>query len=228
MSHKTDKRNVLYANLMEEVKVRFDCINAGITGRLILPTPIVREFCWLQVRMLCELVALSCLVAHGDIAALQSNKLGKAYSADDILDRLAKLRPHFYPIAITQNLENPGATPGTRRYKSTAIDPSPLPKEELLKLYARTHRYVHRGTYKGLVSSATPIDMNPMFPEIVSLTQKISDLLGNHVIAITEDHVLLCMLRNAEQGFKVQVATAERSPEWIPSEADANPIPKTK
>lgn len=85
------KQMNLYANLMDEVKVRFDCINRAVLGHTGYPAPIVREICWLQVRMICELVALSCLVAHGDIASLQSHKIGKAYSADEILDKLAKL-----------------------------------------------------------------------------------------------------------------------------------------
>ena len=56
---------------------------------------------------------------------------------------------------------------------------------------------------------STPIDMNLNFPEIISQTQKISDLLGNHAIAISEKKVLLCMLANAEQNNQVQVAIAE-------------------
>ena len=76
---------------MHEVKVRIDVINHALQGRTGLIAPFVREICWLQLRMLCELVALSCLVAHGDIAFLQPHKVGKSYSADDILDRLIPL-----------------------------------------------------------------------------------------------------------------------------------------
>src|SRR5579872_3616704 len=92
------KRNTLYANLMDEAKARFAHINLAVSGRAGFATPIIREFCYLQIRFLCELVALSCLVAHGDISALQSHKIGKAYSADDILNRLTKLRPHFWQL----------------------------------------------------------------------------------------------------------------------------------
>jgi len=67
------KLRILYANLMEEIKVRLDCINAAMQGRLMLPSPIVREFCYLQIRFLCELVALSCLIAHGDMDELNSD-----------------------------------------------------------------------------------------------------------------------------------------------------------
>ena len=94
----TKDQSQLYASLMQEVKHRIDAINQALQGRTFLPHPFVREFCWLQLRMLCELVALGCLVAHGDIAFLKPHKVGKAYSADDIIRRLTELRPHSFHL----------------------------------------------------------------------------------------------------------------------------------
>jgi hypothetical protein len=204
---KPDKQNTLYANLMDEVKVRVDCIKSAAQGRMVYPTPIVREFCYLQLRMLCELIALSCLVAHGDITFLQPHKLGKSYSANDILERLARLREHFYPLAIIQTF-----TPGPPRGFSIAVvEPSPLPKEELLKLYADTHKYLHRGSLKKMLSMDTPIDITINMPDIVRWAQKINGLLSAHVITISAQKLLLCSLRNKDDDDKVQVATAEAS-----------------
>ena len=76
------KRLNLYANLMDEVKARIDVINWHLQGRTGLASPFIRDACWLQIRMLCQLVALGCLVANGDIAMLQSHKIGKSWSAD--------------------------------------------------------------------------------------------------------------------------------------------------
>jgi hypothetical protein len=45
--------------------------------------------------MLCELIALSCLVAHGDIQL--PRQLRKAYAADDMLKQLEALHPNYYP-----------------------------------------------------------------------------------------------------------------------------------
>jgi hypothetical protein len=206
---KPDKQNTLYANLMDEVKVRIDCISSAAQGRLNnYPTPIVREFCYLQLRMLCELIALSCLVAHGDITFLQPHKLGKSYSADDILDKLSKLREHFYPLPITQTVTSIGPP---KALHMTLVNPSPLPKDELLKLYGITHKYLHRGSLKKLLSMDTPIDITINMPEIVRWAQKINDLLSLHVISIDAKNVMLCMLRNADENNKVQVATAVAS-----------------
>jgi hypothetical protein len=67
----------LYANLMEEVKLRIHCIDRAVNGTNLLSRPIVRKLCYGQLGLLCELIALSCLVAHGDIPATCSKKLGK-------------------------------------------------------------------------------------------------------------------------------------------------------
>lgn len=194
---------------MDEVKVRIGSINSAALGRLPLPTPLVREFCYLQLRMLCELIALSCLVAHGDITFLQPHKLGKSYSADDILDRLSKLREHFYPSPITQNIvqTKPG---GPKHFHLEGVNPSPLPKEQLLVLYGKTHKFLHRGSLKKLLTSDTPIDITINMPEIISWAQKINDLLSCHVIAISADKVILCNLRNKDDNFRVQVAIGEK------------------
>jgi hypothetical protein len=207
MAHKTDKRNTLYANLMDEVKVRLDCISTVCNGRGGLPTVIIREFCYLQLRMICEVIALSCLVAHGDIAAFRSHKVGRSYSADDILERMEKLRPHFYPLPFAQTVK-PNPPP---HYEMRSINPSPLSKEELLSLYGLTHRYVHRGSLKQMLSMDVPIDLNVNVPEIIRWAQKINDLLSVHIISINEEHVMLCILRNADDNNKVQVATAEKA-----------------
>lgn len=214
MAHKTDKRNTLYANLMDEVKVRIDIISTVANGRGAFPTVITREFCYLQLRMLCELVALSCLVAHGDIASLKSHKIGRSYSADEILDRLTHLRPHFYPLAINQKK----ATQSGIGFELEVVEPSPLPKEQLLALYGLTHRYVHRGSLKKLLSMETPIDVRVNILDIIAWAQKINNLLSNHAIAINEDQLILCILRNADDNLKVQVATAERPHMWTPPE----------
>lgn len=200
-------RNVLYANLMGEVKVRFLAITKLLNEPLGFPPPITREFCFLQLRILCELIALSCLVAHGDITFLQPHKLGKSYSADEILDRMTKLRPHFYPSAVTAEMETlPG---GQRNFKMTDVTPSPFPKEELIKLYGKTHKYLHRGSLKKLMSKDELIDMKLDVPEIIGWAQKMANLLSAHIISINDRQILFCTLATKESD-KVQVSPAER------------------
>ncbi|HVZ04355.1 hypothetical protein [Hyphomicrobium sp.] len=202
-----EKKLRLYASLMEEVKLRLDCTSAALNGRTGFPNPIVREFCYLQLRMLCELIALGCLVAHGDIASLQSHRTGRAYSAEEILARLSELRPHFYPIACKQTRIQVGSS---FEFELNILHPQPLPKEDLLSLYGKTHKFLHRGNIKKLLSSATSIDMEINLPEISSWGQKIANHLAIQMIAISEKKVMLCTLRNADDNHRVQVATAKK------------------
>jgi hypothetical protein len=209
MAKPQQKQLMLYANLMEEVKVRFDCINHAAQGFTGLPAPVVRELLYQQIRFLCELIALSCLVAHGDIAALQSHKIGRSYSADEILDRMSKLRPHFYPIAVRETSVD--ILDGNRQnHNLQGVNPSPLPKEDLITLYGKTHKHLHRGSLKRLLSSSTPLDMTINMPEIIAHVQKISDLLAHHIIALSEHELIICLLLNPKDNNRVQIATAER------------------
>jgi len=58
---------------------------------------------------LCELIALGCLTAHGEIGATQANKVQKEYAADRIISQLEALHPNFYPHAIRLSVV-PGGT----------------------------------------------------------------------------------------------------------------------
>ncbi len=58
-----DAANV-YAAIMEEAKLRALSINMFSGAGYAIPLPLKRECCFLQLRMLCELIALGCLVAH--------------------------------------------------------------------------------------------------------------------------------------------------------------------
>lgn len=192
---------------MHEVKLRIEVINLSLNGQTRLSAPVVREICWLQLRMLCELVALSCLVAHGDISQLQGHKLGRSHSADEIMTRMTKLRPHFYPVACRQERAPIGSEVS---YNMIAINPSPLSKEDLLSLYGKSHKHVHRGSLKSLLSMDihSPWDVRIDAPEIAKWAQKINDLLSIHAIAIDSDNLIISILRNADDGNKVQVVRA--------------------
>lgn len=217
MAHPKLKQITLYRDLMEEIKIRFDCLNHASNGRTGLPTPIVREFMYQQLRFLCEVIALGCLVAHGDLAVVQSHKMGKTYSADEILKKMSELRPHFYPYAIKHTIINSGA-PGTPKHFSIEERPNPLPKEELMAIYVRSHKHLHRGNLKRLLAAkGTPLDLTLNAPEIIAQAQKMSDLLSHHAIAINECEVIMCMLKNADSGGLAQVAIAERPKQTSPA-----------
>lgn len=92
----------LYCNLMMEIRQRSDIVASAANEQYNIPKLAAYELCYLQFRLICELIALSALAAHGDIHATKSGRLTKSYQADAILNMLEKLHPNFYPRAGTK------------------------------------------------------------------------------------------------------------------------------
>ena len=191
-----------YAAISEEINIRVDAINHCALGQSRLPPPFVVEFCYLQIRMICELVALGCLVAHGDLD--QSRALRKEWSAGEIIKRLENLHPKFYPYAIVQTKTAAGLH--IHRH-----DPQPLPKDDFLTLYGKLGDVLHRGSLKKLMKPNIPHQTK--FPEVVKKLQKLIDMLSSHAIVMQSGkQMFLAMLKNADDNFRPQVAITE-SPE---------------
>jgi hypothetical protein len=215
MAFPKQKQLTLYADLMEEAKARIVTINHAANGHTGMGAPFVREFLYLQQRFLCELVALGCLVAHGDISSLQAHKLGRSYSADEILDKMERLRPHFYPITVKETgvTNFPG---GAKHHALEGVNPSPLPKEALLKMYGSAHKHLHRGSLKKLLRASAPLDLTINVPEIIAQIQKICDLLSHHIIALNERELIICLLISPAANGGCQVVTALRPELGLP------------
>ena len=189
----------LYTAILEEVKVRISSIAGATTGSTGLPAKLALEYCYLQLRMLCELIALGCLTAHGDITGAQS-KLQKEWSAGKIVTGLQTLHPNFYPhpiwVAVIGN---------TAHLDSVAS--GFLTKEELVTLYGNCGDRLHRGTLKKLLGHQPGPAVS--FDEVTMWTQKIIALLTQHRIASFDNHShFICTLKQAEAGDRAQVGLA--------------------
>lgn len=88
----------LYASIMEEVKFRITASEGLNIGKVNIHVALIHEMSFLQIRMICELIALGCLIAHGDIE--ETTSLRKEWSADRIIDKLSILHADFYPVPI--------------------------------------------------------------------------------------------------------------------------------
>jgi hypothetical protein len=193
----------LYAALMEEVKIRISAIDAGTGGALrsMLPPQIIREYCFLQIRLICELIALGCLVAHGDLE--RASKLQKEWAADKIMDELAKLHPDFFPITVSIDQTS-------RKLFNVTAGVCPLDRKQLISLYHECGGFLHKGSLKNLLKQNSPIQIH--FPDITAKAQRLNDLLANHVVVMAgEEMVLLCALRAANLNNRVSVVIANRS-----------------
>lgn len=192
----------VYAGLMEEIKVRISAIQALSTGSTGLIVPLARESCFLQLRMICELMALGCLVAHGDLS-VKKTALHTKYQADFIMNELLKIHNDFYPHPVTVT------TMPDKSAHLEDIKDGYLTRSELTKLYAQCGGNLHKGSFKRLLSEHKPDQGKQDFAEIVNWTNKIIRLLNNHRIALLDKKSLyLCSLKNTLTG-RVQVAFAQ-------------------
>lgn len=202
MASKADLEAVsLYTALMEETKARALSINTLTNAPHGLPPPLVREYSFLQLRMICELIALGCLVAHGDLGAAKSKALQKAYKADEILKSLEALHPNFYPV--------PGKPVfGDKRLHLDDYDDDFLTKPELIALYGKCGDVLHKGSLRRLITPKSPVQHS--FPEVTKWGQKILNLLSVHTISrVGGNFHLLTFLSAQQKGGNVLVVVAE-------------------
>jgi hypothetical protein len=168
---------ILYCSLLEEFKRRRAVIADVLTGRAPLPAIVAAELCYLQLRIMCELLALACLVAHGDIEATRTGRMNKKYEADWIMNALEHLHPGFYPVPGQQVVKN-GVPVEVRK-----IESGYLTKADLLVLYHECGENLHRGSLKSVLSESPD---TPDFSRIQQWDEKFRVLLNHHQIQLID------------------------------------------
>lgn len=196
----------LYANIMAEVKVRIEFILRIANAKVEMPALIGREICYLQLRMVCELIALGCLLLHGDIKAAQAKDITKSYKADDLMRRLEAMHADFYPRPSIPTDSDTGIT---------HFEPHPGPyltKEDLIELVRRSGNIVHRGNLRRLLKGQERVQAE--LPDVLEWAQKIISLLDKHlVIAKGHEHSVVCFMADASVGGQVRVLAARTASE---------------
>ena len=165
----------IYLDLMDEARLRIHAIRDAIDRRNAWVPRLLQEFTWLQLRMLCEVIAAGCLVAHGEV---HERAILKSWRAPDIIDRLEQLNPGFYPRGVRLR-----KVPGGTHLDEYAVPQ--LSKAELVSLWERSGAFLHRGSANNLIQEhgkELVVDLDP----IISNTQKIINLLEQHVISSTD------------------------------------------
>lgn len=202
------KTRVAYADLMEEVKARLASIEAALRGDCRLSPPFVEDFCYLQLRMIGEVIAVACLLAHGDIPAAQKSTLRKSWDADRIIKTLAGLHPDFFPypvkrrqIPVSDDLPRGGI-------HLDDVPPGYLTKDEMIEFLGKVGNRLHRGSLKRVLANLYTIQNN--YPDIVKWHGKIVLLLNEHRIMFSDKRSFYyCSLIEASMENKVMVAYAE-------------------
>ena len=210
-----------YCNLMEEIRMRhltIKTISEDMKKKRFKYSLITgAETCYLQLRLICELIALGCLVAHNDIKATQSGKFPKEYSADRIIKLLGRLHSKFYPQPVTG-----GRDPKTRIIMFRPRETGYLTQKELLTLYNQCGTILHRGSLRNYLTNPGKL---LSVEDIDAWADKIIKLLDRHLITLVKPGIKYVVLMKSADHGRVQMAQAERVPEQ-PSHALVTKIMK--
>lgn len=172
-----------YSELMQEIVVRGEFMTASIDYRASnLPPGIALEFIYFQLRMICEVIALGCLLAHRDIA--ETGELRRQWRPRPIIDRLAALHPDFYPRPSRRVFNGDGELTGFE----VRTDDGYATKKQLLEIHGRCGNYLHRGTFHRIINEKSA------GAEIAN-AKRHADLIGNllnaHQILLSDErHVM--------------------------------------
>ena len=149
--------------------------------------------------MLCEVIALGCLVAHGDIKASHQPKLQREDFPGKILKQLEELHNEFYPQPITFKQTGPMSATWT------VVKDGFLAQAELPRLYGKCGDALHRGNLKKLLKPRMPVRQS--YPEIWRWAERINELLKEHRISLIDGKAaVICQLGKPDA--KVRVAWA--------------------
>ena len=201
----------LYCGLMEEIKIRVKSISTVLTGQMAPPFPgaIAREHCFVQLRMICEVLAIGCVVIHNQTSAV--NAFEKLWNAKDIMDRLEALNPYSFPVAVRLISHPPGAPIA---FDIDTVKPPPLTKDRLLKIYGRSGDALHRGHLRKITSNTPVGPVN--LEEIGNAVNDIVSLLRIHQISSADfKYHYTCAMENTPGG-KCAMITSESDPNLPP------------
>lgn len=191
----------VYNSIMEEIKYRLLTINEISRKELDVSEVAKSEFYILQLRKVCELIALGCLLAHGDMEKTKTAALQKQWDPTLILKELERLHPSFYPTP-----HNPSSTDETVFLDD--IKEEYLTKKDLITLYGKCGDALHRGSLKRLLGKSNEGSL-----DILDYVKKIERLLRTHKISSLNNKIhIICSINYIPNGGKSFCALAQ-SPE---------------
>ena len=196
-----------YADYMRQIKFRMSvivrCIKSNQAGNSLTgfrETDI--DLCYLQLRKCLELIMFSSVIAHHSFGVELSKHLrNKEYSASQIIKKLKRVYPKYYPTPVRES----DSSNGIRKVEK--INEGYLTEPEFCKLYDKV--------CGGILHASRPdpyVDnIDEHFAEINRYHNKLICLLNYHWIHIS-DEVALAVLMKTKGNDDVQVARMNAVP----------------
>lgn len=186
----------LYHSFMEELKVRLSAMRGmleELSGTQSSHAFIVAESCYLQLRYVCELIALASLAIHYNVET--SKKLLASYSPQKTFEELLRSNKDAFPRAINLH-DKEGA------FHFDFAPERDITAEELYRTYGACGEALHRGTLKNIIAgkpkSYNLADLDTWLARIANFLHQHTILLDGHqnvfvahLTGGTEDAVLV-------------------------------------
>jgi hypothetical protein len=200
-----EKIGDLYITFMEHIILRLGSIADSLSEVRANPTHADNwrnaEFCYLQIRKVCEYLALSVLVAHDLYRDTSVQRLAKDWHAAEIFSKLLGLNPYAFPIATVVKFDHDG--PGRHHIEPT----SPvLDSADLDRIYGVCGDRLYAGTLKRILASKVP---PYSFEEIADWRNKLVLTLNNHMVRLPHIASILLVTMRHEDDQKVHCAFAD-------------------
>lgn len=186
-----------YSQLMKEVKSRLTVLDERLStlkdpNHLRPGAFIDAEYCFLQIRLICESIALAAILIH---EPAYTNKLKNLYRADRIFTDLKKINRFCFPRAITGQPKVDGVV----QYQ---VDQSESRGYKwLIKIYRETDQILHRGRIKHLIEGSSrhyPVD------KVYVWASELRSLLKYHsIVDQTTGFAIICELKPEGQPVSV-------------------------
>ncbi len=163
-----------YLKLMHEIVVRLDLVSHACNGHLNLTPPYAFEYCYLQYRRICELLALGALQLHGDLPGTKTSSVAKEWNAERIMSLLHRKYAHAFPQSVIST-----KLPDGWSYVGNA-KPNAMTFNSFKALYRKCGEVLHRGTIRS-IEAEQPLEKSD-YDQLIRWSHEIVDLLNEHFI----------------------------------------------
>lgn len=192
-----------YTDLMQEIKERLYVIEDVLSGRAALHGQLAHEFCFLQLRFICECISYACVIAHEYINELQAPKIQKMWSADTLIKTLDALHSDFYPKPQRMTLVDGNV-------KLDDIDVPYLTSDDLKKLNGICGDKLHRGSSEKYTYNPTTERIAADRKTIIDFSNKVFRLMESHLMKhLSDGRYILCRFRERDVPVEVWFAAAK-------------------
>jgi hypothetical protein len=190
----------LYRAFMEEIKTRLGVIAEVVTvvkrdsnhpGAFLQA-----EFGFLQLRFVCDLVALAILAAHRPYGL--TDKLMESWHARRALHDLSLLNPLSFPRPAKVSRTPEGIT-------INVSDEGALQRRDLEDIYNKCGRMLHRGALKHILGQGKAYDIG----KLNGWAARIGALLAHHVLMILDEGLILVVNLTSGPDGSVEVAITQ-------------------